>query len=82
MRKERHQEEFLAHVNEKLKGSRPVNVKDAVRAVFKVLATHITRGQADKVASSLPGEIRVLWPSAEQGTEPLAEVESTAAVKA
>src|SRR5437868_13335386 len=33
MRKDRHQEDFLAHVGEELKGTRPVNVKEAVRTV-------------------------------------------------
>jgi len=66
IRKERHQEEFLARVADGLKDTRPVNTRDAVRTVFRVLATHIARGQADKVAATLPAEIRALWPSAEQ----------------
>jgi len=37
-----------------------------VRTVFRVLVTHIAKGQADKVAATLPAEIRALWPSAEQ----------------
>ena len=32
-------------------------------AVFRVLAKHISKGQADKVAGELPAEIRALWPS-------------------
>ena len=64
--KDRHLEEFLARVADDLKDTRPVNTRDAVRTVFRVLATHIARGQADKVAATLPGEIRALWPSAEQ----------------
>ena len=31
--------------------------------VFRVLAKHISKGQADKVAGELPAEIRALWPS-------------------
>jgi len=64
--KERRQEEFLARVADRLKDTRPVNTREAVRTVFRVLATHIARGQADKVAATLPAEIRALWPSAEQ----------------
>ena len=64
--KERHQEEFLARVADGLKDTRPVNTRDAVRTVFRVLVTHIAKGQADKVAATLPAEIRALWPSAEQ----------------
>lgn len=37
IRTDRHQEEFLAHVGEGLDGARPVNVKEAVRTVFRVL---------------------------------------------
>jgi uncharacterized protein (DUF2267 family) len=64
IRKDRHQEEFVAHVADELKGMRPVNAAEAMRTVFSVLDSHITKGLADKVASCLPGEIRVLWPSA------------------
>jgi uncharacterized protein (DUF2267 family) len=61
--KERHQEEFLARVQEGLRDTRPVNVQEAVRTVFAVLAKHIAKGQADKTARVLPAEIRVLWPA-------------------
>ena len=81
MRKERHQEEFLAHVGEELKATRPVNIRDAVRAVFEVIDRHIASGQADKVASSLPAEIRALWPSADEQVDPLAKRENIAAAK-
>jgi len=64
--KDRHLEEFLARVADGLKDIRPVNTREAVRTVFRVLATHISRGQADEVAATLPSEIRALWPSAEQ----------------
>jgi uncharacterized protein (DUF2267 family) len=64
IRKDRTQEEFFEHVAEGLQGVRPVNVRDAVRAVFSVLDCHLSRGQVDKVATSLPKDIRVLWPSA------------------
>lgn len=63
-RKERHQEEFLARVGDGLKDTRPVNVKEATRTVFQVLATHVTPGEIAKIASSLPSEIRALWPAA------------------
>ena len=64
IRKDRHQEEFLAHVAEEMNGARPVDIKEAVRTVFRVLDKHIATGQAQKAASSLPAEIRVLWPGA------------------
>ena len=70
--KERHQEEFLARVQEGLRDIRPVNVQEAVRTVFAVLAKHIAKGQADMTARVLPAEIRALWPAATtaDGSEP------------
>ena len=50
--KERHQEEFLARVQDGLRDTRPVNVQEAVRAVFAVLAKHITKGQAKTILGS------------------------------
>ena len=38
-------EEFVAEVEEWLSDTRPVNPKDAIRAVFGVLSRHIPRGQ-------------------------------------
>jgi len=71
--RERHQEEFLARVADELTDVRPVNVKDAVQAVFKVLARHIAEGQARKVAGALPAEIRALWPSPDEAAASLSE---------
>ena len=67
--KERHQEEFLARVQDGLRDTRPVNVQEAVRAVFAVLAKHIAKGQADKTARVLPAEIRALWPASAGGSD-------------
>jgi uncharacterized protein (DUF2267 family) len=57
----RDQEAFLAHVGESLHDIRPVNVRVAVRAVFDLLSTHLTRGQCDKVRDALPDGVRQLW---------------------
>lgn len=46
-----------------------------------VLDAHITKGQAEKVASCLPANIRALWPSAGEPTEPASEVENTTAAR-
>jgi uncharacterized protein (DUF2267 family) len=37
-------DEFLERVSEKIGGTRPVNVRDAARSVFRVLARHMDRG--------------------------------------
>jgi hypothetical protein len=42
-------------------------VRDAVRAVFAVIAKHVAAGEAHKVAASLPAEIRALWPASAGG---------------
>ncbi len=62
----RDQETFLARVGHGLRDIRPVNVEDAARAVFKALAKHIAQGECEKVKTSLPQEIRVLWPNDRQ----------------
>jgi uncharacterized protein (DUF2267 family) len=61
--RERTLDGFLARVADGLRDTRPVNVREAVETVFRVLAVHIAKGQADKVAGELPAEIRALWPS-------------------
>jgi uncharacterized protein (DUF2267 family) len=77
--RERSLDEFLARVGAGLRDTRPVNVREAVEAVFRVLTKHIAKGQADKVAGELPAEIRTLWPSDAQRAgdvrRPTAELE-------
>jgi uncharacterized protein (DUF2267 family) len=61
--KTRSVEEFLERVGEQLENIRPVNVRDATRAVFHVLSQHLDRGQSVKVREALPEDIRCsLWP--------------------
>jgi uncharacterized protein (DUF2267 family) len=57
----RSQDEFLAHVQERLGDIRPVNPRTAVIAVFNVLSRHIPRGQSIKVRDALPDDLKVLW---------------------
>jgi uncharacterized protein (DUF2267 family) len=56
--KSRSLEEFLSHVNEELKFTRPINSRDAFRVVCAVLAKHVDDGQITKVWESLPQEVR------------------------
>ncbi|TPJ82461.1 DUF2267 domain-containing protein [Mesorhizobium sp. B2-6-2] len=51
-------DEFLAKIKAELEVIRPLDSKDAFRAVSKVLAQHVEEGQMHKVWDSLPGEIR------------------------
>ncbi len=54
-------EEFLHGIEAELAMNRPVNSRDATRAVFQILSRHINRGQIDKVRQSLPEEVRAIW---------------------
>jgi uncharacterized protein (DUF2267 family) len=69
----RTQDAFLQHVQEHLRGVRPINARNATIAVFDVLSRHLTRGQAHKVRDALPADVQVLWhldqASAEAGME-------------
>jgi len=56
--KERKKEEFLAHVATAFPDDNP---EEVVRAVFQVIAKHVTPGEIMHVRINLPGEIRSLW---------------------
>lgn len=54
-------DEFLLLIAEELKFGRPIDTKDAARAVFNVLSRHLTAGQIGKVQEALPEEVRAIW---------------------
>jgi uncharacterized protein (DUF2267 family) len=54
-------DEFLDRVGEGLARIRPVNARDAARAVFLALSRHADPGQVGKVVDALPEEVRALW---------------------
>jgi uncharacterized protein (DUF2267 family) len=60
--KERHKEAFLAHVKAEFREDPRVDPETVARAVFKVLAHHITSGEIKDIKSLLPEELRELWP--------------------
>ena len=62
-------EEFVAEVSEWLSDIRPVNPRDAIRAVFTVLSRHIPDGQIAKVQQALPKDLRAFWISTEETLE-------------
>jgi uncharacterized protein (DUF2267 family) len=62
-------EAFVAEVQEWLADIRPVDAKDATRAVFATLSHHLPEGQIDKVMGALPRPIRSLWETAAEGVE-------------
>jgi len=60
--KYRHKEEFLQHVGRELPSLEEPDVETAARAVFKLLADHVTAGEIGQVRSQLPEDVRALWP--------------------
>lgn len=61
--RERHKDEFLAHIAAAFRRDPQVDAEQVARAVFAVLVEHIDPGQVNKVVAALPRELRDLWPS-------------------
>jgi uncharacterized protein (DUF2267 family) len=59
--KERRKEDFLAHIAQAFRDDPDIDPQAVVRAVFQVIAKHVTPGEIKHVKISLPGEIRSLW---------------------
>jgi uncharacterized protein (DUF2267 family) len=62
--KERHKEEFLAHIASVFRDDSYesyIAPERVVQAVFAVLSKHVSRGEIESVKQSLPTEIRSLW---------------------
>jgi uncharacterized protein (DUF2267 family) len=55
-------EDFVARVSAQLRDLRPVNARDAARAVFQVLNHHVNPDQIVHVREALPEPVRRLWP--------------------
>jgi uncharacterized protein (DUF2267 family) len=60
--KERHQTDFLARIGVYFKDDELAIPEKIARAVFKVLAKHITEGEIRDIHRVIPGELRMLWP--------------------
>jgi uncharacterized protein (DUF2267 family) len=61
-RKERHKEDFLAHIREAFKGDVTVRSESIARAVFRVLELHTSDGEIVDVKNILPKAVLELWP--------------------
>jgi uncharacterized protein (DUF2267 family) len=59
--KERHREEFLAHVAAAFRDDLDVDPEQVTEAVLRVLSKHVTPGEIAGVKRSLPTELRSLW---------------------
>ncbi|HSF29277.1 MAG TPA: DUF2267 domain-containing protein [Candidatus Tectomicrobia bacterium] len=60
--KERHKEEFFAHVKEYFTKEQDIDAEKIVRGVFKVLSKRVTEGEIEDIKHILPPELRDLWP--------------------
>ncbi len=61
-RKERHKEDFLAHIKDVFKDDLTVRPESVARAVFKILERHTSAGEIDDVKHILPKALHELWP--------------------
>jgi uncharacterized protein (DUF2267 family) len=59
--KERKKEEFLAHVAMAFRDDLDIDAEAIARAVFQVIAKHVSPGEIKHVKITLPAEIRSLW---------------------
>jgi uncharacterized protein (DUF2267 family) len=60
--KERHKEEFLAHIAAAFRDDSDVDPEQVARTVFQVMSKHMTPGEIANVKHTLPTELRTLWP--------------------
>jgi len=59
--KERHREAFLAPIAAAFREDFDVRPEEVARAVFQVIAKHVTPGEIKHVKITLPSELRSLW---------------------
>jgi uncharacterized protein (DUF2267 family) len=59
--KVRHKEDFLARITQEVRPFR-VDSEQVARAVFTVLSNRVSEGEIEDIESTLPAEVRELWP--------------------
>jgi uncharacterized protein (DUF2267 family) len=65
--KERRKEDFLEHIRREFNGDPNTDIETMARAVFKLLAHRISRGEMEDIRVNLPKEIAGdLWPKFER----------------
>jgi uncharacterized protein (DUF2267 family) len=60
--KERHKEQFLAHIDQQFQNDHSVDPEVVARAVFFVLEQRVSDGEIEDIKHILPEELRSLWP--------------------
>lgn len=59
--KERKKEDFLAHIGAAFRDEPTIDPEEVTRAVFQVIAKHVTPGEIEHLKVTLPAEIRSMW---------------------
>jgi uncharacterized protein (DUF2267 family) len=59
--KDRKKSEFLAHIAADFKDDPRLDPEEGTRAVFRLLARHISAGEVEAIKHTLPAELRELW---------------------
>ncbi len=59
--KERRKEQFLEHIRKDM-GSDYIDSEEVVVAVFKVMASRISKGELEDIKHVMPKQLRGLWP--------------------
>jgi uncharacterized protein (DUF2267 family) len=65
-----HKPEFLACIRDGFRGREEPDPEAVARAVFTVLARHVSAGEIKDVKHILPKRLRELWPEVRVGTRP------------
>jgi uncharacterized protein (DUF2267 family) len=60
--KERHRDEFLARIEQELRGDTRIDPERAAQSVFLVLQKYVSEGEIEDVRQVLPAQLRELWP--------------------
>jgi uncharacterized protein (DUF2267 family) len=59
--KDRHVEDFLAHIKEYYRGDGAVDVENIAKAVFRTLKHKVTEGEIKDIRGMMPEELNALW---------------------
>ena len=60
--RERSREQFLEHVEERIRGREHLEAERVTRAVFRLLDERVTAGEIEQIKHALPKPVRELWP--------------------
>jgi uncharacterized protein (DUF2267 family) len=67
---EHHKDAFLARLADAFRGCGPAGAEQIARAVFRVLARHVSHGETQHVRRALPADFRALWAGQPAGEQP------------